>query len=108
MTIQTRNFFEATVAALTQRMASVQAPVIPIVGELIRANPGTISLGQGVVHYGPPPSALERMKEFFAAEENHKYKAVEGIAPLLEVLSAKLRVQNGIAVNDDNRIVVTA
>jgi len=25
-------------------------PIIPIVGDLVRANPGTISLGQGVVH----------------------------------------------------------
>ena len=29
------------------RMQSVQSPIIPIVGELIRSNPGTISLGQG-------------------------------------------------------------
>src|SRR5436305_916980 len=92
----------------TARMASVQAPVIPIVGELIRANPGTISLGQGVVHYGPPASALTRMNDFFLHEENHKYKPVEGIAPLLEALAAKLAAQNGIAVQAENRIVVTA
>jgi aspartate/methionine/tyrosine aminotransferase len=89
-------------------MSSVQSPVIPIVGELIRAHPGTISLGQGVVHYGPPPSALERMKEFFEQPENHKYKPVEGIPPLLEALSAKLTAQNKIAINAENRIVVTA
>ena len=32
------------------RMQSVQSPIIPVVGELIRANPGTISLGQGVAY----------------------------------------------------------
>ncbi len=92
----------------THRMASVQAPVIPIVGELIRAHPGTISLGQGVVHYGPPPSALARMAEFFQDGENHKYKAVEGIAPLLGALEMKLAAQNGIAKSAAHRIVVTA
>ena len=38
------------------RMQSVQTPIIPVVAEMTRANPGTISLGQGVVYYGPPPS----------------------------------------------------
>jgi hypothetical protein len=37
------------------RIQGVQSPIIPVVGEMIRAHPGTISLGQGVVHYGPPP-----------------------------------------------------
>ena len=43
---------------LSQRMEAVQAPVIPDVAALIRDTPGTISLGQGVVHYPPPPQAL--------------------------------------------------
>ncbi|HLX62843.1 MAG TPA: pyridoxal phosphate-dependent aminotransferase [Planctomycetota bacterium] len=93
---------------MTHRMSSVQLPVIPIVGELIREHPGTISLGQGVVNYGPPPSALERMNDFFKESENHKYKPVEGIAPLLEALAAKLAAQNRVAVNERNRLVVTA
>ena len=42
-------------ATCPQRMQAVQQPIIPVVGELIRRHPGTISLGQGVVHYGPPP-----------------------------------------------------
>ena len=41
------------------RMDGVQAPIVPIVGDLIRQVPGTISLGQGVVHYGPPPAAID-------------------------------------------------
>ena len=35
-------------------MDAVQAPIVAVVGDLIRQVPGTISLGQGVVHYGPP------------------------------------------------------
>ena len=42
---------------MPSRMDAVQAPIIPIVGELIRTNPGTISLGQGMVSWGPPPEA---------------------------------------------------
>ena len=40
------------------RMQAVQPPIIPIVGELVRSCPGTISLGQGVVSYGPPPEVI--------------------------------------------------
>ena len=38
-------------------MDAVQAPIVPIVGDIIRQVPGTISLGQGVVHYPPPRAA---------------------------------------------------
>jgi len=43
---------------VSKRIAAVQAPIIPILGEWIRQSPGTISLGQGMVAYGPPPEAL--------------------------------------------------
>ena len=33
---------------------------MPVIGGLIRQVPGTISLGQGVVHYGPPPAGARR------------------------------------------------
>lgn len=89
-------------------MQAVQSPIIPVVAELIRANPGTVSLGQGVAYYGPPPEALEAVRQFEAGPDNHKYKLVQGIEPLLEVISHKLRDENGIALNDLQRIVVTA
>ena len=41
------------------RMDAVQMPIVPVVGDIIRQVPGTISLGQGVVHYGPPREAIE-------------------------------------------------
>ena len=64
------------------RMQSVQSPIIPVVGELIRSNPGTISLGQGVAYYDPPPQAIEAIEKFLADPENHKYKLVQGIGDL--------------------------
>lgn len=90
------------------RMQAVQSPIIPVVGELIRSNPGTISLGQGVAYYGPPPQALESIQAFLADPENHKYKLVQGIPELLHAIKQKLQSENGIALNDANRIVVTA
>ncbi|MHC4227653.1 MAG: pyridoxal phosphate-dependent aminotransferase [Planctomycetota bacterium] len=89
------------------RMQSVQSPIIPVVGELIRSNPGTISLGQGVAYYGPPPQAVEAIQTFLADPENHKYKLVQGIPELLEVIEQKLEEENGVSP-DGSRIVVTA
>jgi len=92
----------------SQRMQSVQTPIIPVVGELIRAHPGTISLGQGVAYYGPPPEAGPCIERFFADPQNHKYKLVQGIPELLEAIETKLAAENGIRIGPDQRIVVTA
>ncbi|BAZ50377.1 aspartate aminotransferase [Nostoc sp. NIES-4103] len=90
------------------RMQAVQSPIIPVVGELIKKSPGTISLGQGVVSYSPPPEAIELLPKFLAEPTNNLYKAVEGIPPLLTALAAKLSDFNGIEINKGNCIVVTA
>jgi aspartate/methionine/tyrosine aminotransferase len=88
-------------------MAAVQAPIIPIIGELVRSHPGTISLGQGVVWYGPPQAALDRASSFAGDPDNHKYQPVEGIAPLVEGLESKLTEENRLPL-DSSRVVVTA
>ncbi|MBD2447316.1 pyridoxal phosphate-dependent aminotransferase [Nostoc sp. FACHB-152] len=90
------------------RMQAVQSPIIPVVGELIQNSPGTISLGQGVVSYSPPPEAVEILPKFLAEPTNNLYKAVEGIPLLLTALTAKLSSFNKIEIKDDNCIVVTA
>ena len=92
---------------LAQRMQAVQSPIIPVVGEWIRQCPGTISLGQGIVHYGPPVQALEQIHHFVAAQ-NHKYQPVDGIPPLRDAVAAKLAAENGIALDEHNALVVTA
>jgi aspartate/methionine/tyrosine aminotransferase len=94
--------------SLTSRMQSVQSPIIPMVWELIKNSPDTISLGQGVVHYNPPPEALEFLSKFLAEPTNNLYKSVEGIPPLLAALAEKLQAFNGIEINEQNCIVVTA
>jgi aspartate/methionine/tyrosine aminotransferase len=89
-------------------MQAVQTPVVSVVGELIRENPGTISLGQGVVSYGPPPESTEQITAFWSNPDHHKYQLVQGIPELLEAIKEKLQRENGIAVNGKNCVVVTA
>ena len=66
----------------SQRMLRVDTPIIPTIAALVRETPGTISLGQGVVNYGPPAAALEAIAPMTAEPFNHKYQAVTG-HPLL-------------------------
>lgn len=91
----------------SERLGAVQRPVIPVVAGLIREHPGTISLGQGVVFYGPPPQALARISDFLADPENHKYKPVQGIPALIARLQEKLATENGIDLPRE-QIYVTA
>ncbi len=91
-----------------RRIGNVQAPIIPIIGDLIRRNPGTISLGQGLVSYGPPPEALAVLRSFPRTPDDHRYGPVEGSPELVEALRQKLAAENGIQVGPDRRIVVTA
>jgi aspartate/methionine/tyrosine aminotransferase len=92
----------------SDRLLAVQTPIIPTVGALIQATPGTISLGQGVVFYPPPPEAIAQITRFLANPHNHKYQEVQGIAALQAAIAAKLHTENGIIVDHASRIVVTA
>ncbi len=73
------------------RMDAVQAPIIPVLGEIIRQVPDTISLGQGVVHYGPPPEALEKIRAALASPATHEYQDGAGLPSLLERDRAQTR-----------------
>ncbi|HXX93797.1 MAG TPA: pyridoxal phosphate-dependent aminotransferase [Planctomycetota bacterium] len=89
-------------------MAQVQTPIIPIVGDLVRATPGTISLGQGMVGYGPPRQAVEAARRASSEPGTHQYGAVEGTSSLRRALEEKLRSENRIPIGPGNRVVVTA
>ena len=104
-----RESIDVTTSTLSsRRIAEVQAPVIPIVGELTQANPGTISLGQGVVAYPPPQEAMDAISQFAAQSQNHKYKLVQGIPELLTAIESKLQQENKIHVEAQEQVVVTA
>jgi aspartate/methionine/tyrosine aminotransferase len=90
------------------RMDRVQAPIIAVIGALIREVPGTISLGQGVVHYGPPPESIQAVHEALSRASTHEYGDGAGIPALVAQITRKLAAENGIDVADGSRIMVTA
>ncbi len=92
----------------SRRMKAVTPSHIPTVNALVRDHPGTISLGQGVVHYGPPPEARQGVERFFQDPDNHKYKSESGIPALIDAFQVKMEVENGIRIGDGNRVIVTA
>jgi aspartate/methionine/tyrosine aminotransferase len=89
-------------------MDRVQAPIVPIVGDIIRQVPGTISLGQGVVHYPPPPAALEAARTALIDPETHGYQDGAGNPALIAAIEDKLRRDNGIDLTQGSRVTVTA
>jgi aspartate/methionine/tyrosine aminotransferase len=94
---------------LSRRMNAVQAPVIPDVAALIRDNPGTISLGQGVVHYGPPAEAFAAIDGFGSTPAEHHYRNADGIPELQQALRSKLADDNSIHLDDARQVLfVTA
>jgi aspartate/methionine/tyrosine aminotransferase len=94
----------------SRRVQSVQTPVIPLIAELIRENPETISFGQGVVGYPPPDSVKLELNRFNLDPENNKYQSLSGIDPLKELIVEKLKIENNITINKENRncLMVTA
>ncbi|HEX9204695.1 MAG TPA: pyridoxal phosphate-dependent aminotransferase, partial [Candidatus Deferrimicrobiaceae bacterium] len=92
----------------SRRAAGVQLPIIPVVAGWIAETPGTISLGQGVVHYGPPPEALAAIPGFLRTVPHHKYIPDAGLPELRKAFEGKLRAENGIEAPFARRILVTA
>lgn len=89
------------------RMLDVQTPVIPVVSRWIAETPGTISLGQGIVSWGPPPEAIDALRAFPSDPSDHRYGLVEGIPALVDALSSKVQAENGIPARG-TRLFVTA
>ena len=92
----------------SNRIQNVQDPIIPIVGQWISENPGTVSLGQGIVWYAPPPEIEQGIVQFNKDPDNHIYKAVHGIPELLSVIDNKLEHDNHIKPSEGRAVVVTA
>lgn len=99
----------STARPICDRMRRVQSPMIPLVGEMVKRHPGTISLGQGVVHYGPPACVAEAVARAAAEDPAvHRYGLACGIDPLLDAIRTTLHDENSISIGPDRRIVVTA
>lgn len=91
-----------------QRMQMVQTPIIPVIGDWIRQHPGTLSLGQGVVGYGPPPGAIAQLQQALNNPSLNSYGPVVGSDTLRQLIADKLARDNGIDLQQDWEIVVTA
>lgn len=94
------------------RMDRVDTPIIPTIAALVRENPGTISLGQGVVSYGPPDDAVAGLPELMRDVQLNKYQAVSGLPSLVAAIEAKLAADNQIRLGTQggggSAIMVTA
>src|SRR5688500_20267870 len=97
----TRSFHAPT------RMDAVQTPIIPTIGALVRATPGCISLGQGVVHYPPPPAAIEAAARALGNPTTSQYHAAAGRPELLERIARKLAAENKLELQGV-KLMVTA
>lgn len=92
----------------SSRMDAVDTPIIPTIAKLVRENPGTISLGQGVVNYGPPIQAVADLPALMADAQLNKYQAVGGIVPLVDRFRQKLADDNQIHCGTESIVMVTA
>ena len=89
-------------------MQAVKPPIVPVMERMIAATPGTISLGQGMVGFGPPQEAVDALATFQDVPDAHRYGPVEGLPPLIAAIETKLEAENGIRVRPSSRVVVTA
>lgn len=90
------------------RMDAVETPIIPAIAALVRDNPGTISLGQGVVNYGPPAQAIAALPGLMGDIQLNKYQAVLGYPALVDALKQKLADENNVRIGADSMVMVTA
>lgn len=86
----------------------VQTPIIPTVAEWVRNNPGTLSLGQGMVAYPPPDEVLAAVQQFGLSPAAHSYGSSLGDAGLLAQIEQKLLQENGLNCAQGYRVMVTA
>ncbi len=90
------------------RMDAVQAPIIPAMAAIAEETPGTISLGQGVVHYGPPQAAIEAVRRALVEPSTHEYQHGLGLPQLRERIATKLLAENRIDARRERGLMVTA
>ena len=89
-------------------MENVQTPMIPVVGEWIKQHPGTISLGQGVVHYSAPPDVHHAAAEAAQSDSRvDRYALVRGIDDLLAEIDAKVVRENGVDLDHAIAVVTS-
>jgi aspartate/methionine/tyrosine aminotransferase len=95
--------------ATARRLSWVQPPVIPVMGELIAQTPGTISLGQGMVSWGPPAQVRAAAAASLAdpGESLDRYGPVAGNPELRQALKQWLQTEHQLDLTS-SELVITA
>lgn len=85
------------------------SPVIPEVGDLARRTPGTLSLAQGMVDWGPPEAVKRAVADALRRDGDrlHRYGPMAGEPELLEAIRRKLLLHNRLDL-DAGAVLVTA
>jgi aspartate/methionine/tyrosine aminotransferase len=96
-------------AAAARRLQQVQQPVIPVMGELIRQTPGTLSLGQGMVSWGPPPQVHQAVAAALQQGDPglDRYGPVAGSEALRAALRLWLQREQGLDLSE-SALLITA
>ena len=91
-----------------RRFQQIQTPVIPVMAQLIAATPGTLSLGQGVAPWAPPPQVIEAVQGALLNDPDlHRYGPVAGDPDLRAELQHWLEQQHQIDCSG-SEILITA
>jgi len=97
-----------TTPTAAQRLAAVQSPVIPVMGALIAQTPGSLSLGQGMVSWGPPDAVMSAAQQALQSDPQiHRYGPVEGLPPLRAAIANHLHHHHGLDL-EASAVLVTA
>ncbi len=95
-------------ARAARRLGAVQTPVIPRMGALIRETPGTLSLGQGMVAWGPPPAVQAAVAAGLRQQPQlNAYGPVQGDPELRAAIARHLQREHGIDLGG-SALLVTA
>ena len=90
-------------------MGAVLEPVIPVVGDLVRRTPGTLSLAQGMVGWGAPPAVTEAVRAAIAqpGPALDRYGPTWGEPELLEAARRKLQAVNRLDLDGSALLITT-
>ena len=72
------------------------------------SSPNFLDLGQGLPGHIPPEDAINALKDRLPHPSTHLYTADQGLLELREELALYLRRNNGIDINPQNELVITA
>jgi aspartate/methionine/tyrosine aminotransferase len=97
---------------IPERIRSITPPPMEVLhahaARLSREGAHVISLGQGVPGFPAAPQAIEAVRQALKEPETHIYSPDAGLPSLRQALGAALAEWNGIEVDPEEEIIITA